>query len=137
MEKLAKMHKMVALILLLSLLAVPTVSSAGKVTNTLGRYSVGGAGIGALLGAGGATITYLKSGDSFDFVTGGGLGLLAGAGLGYLLGVIDLMTSSDDTPTSGSSISNEGSEEKSGLHLLPAGTIIGLTPSSIAVSFRF
>jgi hypothetical protein len=68
---------------------------AGEVGGTLGKYSVAGAGVGALLGSAAATIPYLQSGEPYDFYTGAGIGLLAGAGVGFILGIVDLANPAD------------------------------------------
>ncbi len=70
----------------------PSQLQAGKIGGTLGRYSLGGAGIGALLGTATATIPYLQSKETFDFITGAGAGAVVGAGVGFLFGIIDLAT---------------------------------------------
>jgi hypothetical protein len=64
--------------------------NAGQVGSTLGKYSVAGAGVGALLGSAAATVPYLQSKQPHDFFVGAGVGMLSGAVVGYILGVIDL-----------------------------------------------
>jgi hypothetical protein len=76
-------------------LALATQARAGEVGTKLADYSSAGAGVGALVGAAVATVPYLQSGNSFDFYTGAGIGLLAGSGLGFILGCVDV--ASDDS----------------------------------------
>lgn len=78
-----------ALILGLCLALAPALR-AGEVGSTLGRYSVAGAGVGALLGTVGGTLPFLQSQQPYDFLVGAGAGMLAGAGVGLILGIIDL-----------------------------------------------
>lgn len=68
---------------------------AGEVGGTLGKYSVAGAGVGALLGSAAATLPYLQSKEPYDFLTGAGIGMLSGAGVGFILGIIDLANPAD------------------------------------------
>ena len=73
-------------------LALSGSARAGKVGDTVARYTLGGAGVGALLGAATATVPYLTSKQPFDFYAGAGVGTLAGAGVGFIFGIIDLVT---------------------------------------------
>ncbi len=75
-------------VLLAASLASP--GRAGEVGSTLGKYSAAGAGVGALLGTAAATIPYLQSKQSYDFLTGAGIGLLSGSVIGFILGMVDL-----------------------------------------------
>ena len=129
------MHKIVGLIALVILLGAASPARAGKVTSTMGAYTTGGAALGALLGSGGAIVSYINTGNSFDFVTGAGIGLVAGAGLGYLFGFIDLATGEPEPPVEAEPKAKE--EETGGLKLVPAGTLVALGPSGPKVAFRF
>jgi hypothetical protein len=83
------------LVILLLAAAGSRTASAGEVGGTLGKYSVAGAGVGALLGSAAATLPYLQSKEPYDFLTGAGIGMLSGAGVGFILGVIDLANPAD------------------------------------------
>jgi hypothetical protein len=84
-----------SLLLALLLALGPVTLRAGEVGSTLGKYSVAGAGVGALLGSATATLPYLTSKEPFDFLTGAGIGMLAGAGVGFILGIVDLANPAD------------------------------------------
>ena len=93
------MKKLFTVMALAALLAsAPQPGHCGKVGGTLARYCLGGAGVGALLGAASATIPYLNSHQGFDFVTGAGVGTLAGVSAGLIFGIIDLATLKDEEP---------------------------------------
>ncbi len=79
---------LISCLVLTALLARP--AAAGEVGGTLGKYSVAGAGIGALLGSAAATLPYLQSKEPYDFLAGAGLGMLCGSGVGFILGMVDL-----------------------------------------------
>lgn len=83
------MRRIACILILLAAMA-PSAAKAGEVGSTLGRYSVAGAGVGALLGSAAATLPYLQSKEPYDFLTGAGIGLLAGCGVGFVLGIVDL-----------------------------------------------
>lgn len=83
------------LILVLAALLAPRGSQAGEVGSTLGKYSIAGAGVGALLGSAAATLPYLQSQEPYDFLTGAGIGMLAGCGVGFILGIVDLANPAD------------------------------------------
>ncbi len=83
-----------ALMLCAGLLVAPALR-AGEVGKTLGKYSMAGAGVGALLGSAAATVPYLQSKQPYDFLTGAGIGMLAGCGVGFILGVVDLANPAD------------------------------------------
>jgi hypothetical protein len=86
-----------AIALALLALALPAEPArCGEVGGTLGTYASAGAGVGALLGTAAATLPYLQSKQSFDFVTGAGIGMLVGCGAGFALGVVDLANRDDD-----------------------------------------
>jgi hypothetical protein len=87
------MRRLALLLLLTAFAAQPL--RAGEVGSTLGKYSVAGAGVGALLGSATATLPYLTSKEPFDFLTGAGVGMLAGAGVGFILGIVDLANPAD------------------------------------------
>ena len=86
------MSKLRAMILMLMLGLLPQNAVAGKVGGTMARYSLAGAGIGALLGAASATIPYLSDHQSFDFSVGAGAGAAGGAVCGLIFGIVDLAT---------------------------------------------
>lgn len=79
-----------SLVLLLCAAMLPSLVKAGEVGGTLGRYSVAGTGVGALLGSVAATLPYLQSKEPYDFLTGAGIGMVAGCGIGFILGLVDL-----------------------------------------------
>jgi hypothetical protein len=112
-----------ALILSLSVLALaaPRLAQAGEVGGTLGKYSVAGAGVGALLGAATATLPYLSSKEPYDFFTGAGIGMLSGAGIGFILGVVDLANPSDVAVAPGP----------------PEGLDLAWTPQALRASYSF
>jgi hypothetical protein len=82
------MRRLLLIAVLMTTLARPAM--AGEVGGTLGKYSVAGMGVGALLGSAAATLPYLQSQEPYDFLVGAGLGMLAGAGVGFVLGMVDL-----------------------------------------------
>jgi len=86
------------LLLALCLLAAARSLPAGEIATKLSAYTSAGVGVGALVGAAAATVPYMNSHNAYDYYTGAGGGLLAGAGLGFILGVIDVATSSDESP---------------------------------------
>jgi|GEM_PF-2797091 hypothetical protein len=86
------------LVLVLMLLALGRGLAAGEIGAKLSAYASAGAGVGALVGAAAATVPFMQSHNAYDYYTGAGGGLLAGAGLGFILGVIDVATASDDAP---------------------------------------
>jgi len=90
------MKRLRIVILSLAMLAWAQAAQAGKVGSTLSNYTLGGAGVGALLGTAAATIPYLSSNNAYDFYTGAGAGILAGAGLGFIFGIIDLATAAPE-----------------------------------------
>lgn len=79
-------------LVLMALILAPSAGRAGKVGGVLARYCLGGAGVGALLGAVTATVPYLNDKQPFDFAVGAGAGALAGVGVGLVFGIIDLAT---------------------------------------------
>lgn len=79
-------------VFVLCLALMPLQARAGKVGGTMARYALGGAGIGALLGAAAATVPYLSDKQSFDFSVGAGAGALAGAACGLIFAIVDLST---------------------------------------------
>jgi hypothetical protein len=79
-------------VLIMPLMLLPSQARAGKIGGTLARYVLGGAGIGAALGAAAATVPYLNDHQSFDFSVGAGGGAVAGAVGGLIFGIIDLAT---------------------------------------------
>lgn len=92
------------LALLLCAAMLPSLAKAGEVGGTLGRYSVAGTGVGALLGSVAATLPYLQSKEPYDFLTGAGIGMVAGCGIGFILGLVDLNHPAEKTaltPSSG------------------------------------
>ena len=104
--------------LVLSYLMPGAALRGGVVGSTLGRYSLGGAGIGALLGSATATVSYLNSRQPFDFLTGAGAGCAVGAGVGLIFGIIDLATMKDEAPAEG----QQGSVPMSGVFAFSAGS---------------
>lgn len=109
-----------ALILLLALAPAGQGLRAGEVGSTLGKYSVAGAGVGALLGAVAATLPYLQSQEPYDFLTGAGVGLLAGSGVGFVLGIVDLANPPESALTAPP----------------PEGWALALGPGTLAASYR-
>jgi hypothetical protein len=90
------MRRLAMIAVVLGALALsPRGAAAGEVGSTLGKYSVAGAGVGALLGSATATLPYLQSHEPYDFLTGAGIGMLAGAGVGFILGIVDLANPAD------------------------------------------
>lgn len=84
------MRRIALLAILAACLSQSALLPAGEVGSTLGKYSVAGAGVGALLGSAAATLPYLQSKEPYDFLTGAGIGLLAGSTVGFILGIVDL-----------------------------------------------
>ena len=134
-----KLNRIVASSILLAAALMPISSNSGTVTRTLGRYAVGGAGIGAMLGAGAATLSYINTNQSFDFVTGAGLGILAGAGLGYIFGIFDLASSKEkqmQKPAAGEGIDAEADD--GGAFVSPAAqSFVAWSPVGPSVAFQF
>ncbi len=109
------------LVLILLMFALLGQAHAGPIGLRLGKYSIAGAGLGALLGAVTATMPYLQSKEPYDFLVGAGVGLLAGASAGFILGVVDV---TNDPPKA-----EQARAEGPWLALLPRGAAIGFSKS--------
>jgi hypothetical protein len=83
--------------LVTALILAPSLGHAGKIGGTLARYCMGGAGVGAVLGAITATVPYLNDKQPFDFAVGAGAGALTGVGVGLIFGIVDLATDQDES----------------------------------------
>lgn len=90
------MRRLALVFVLLVLAAGVRPLHAGEVGSTLGKYSIAGAGVGALLGSAAATLPYLQSKEPYDFLAGAGLGMLCGTGVGFILGIVDLANPGQD-----------------------------------------
>lgn len=92
------MRRLVLSLFMAALAGFALPAHAGEVGSTLGKYSIAGAGVGALLGSAAATLPYLQSKEPYDFLAGAGLGMLCGSGVGFILGMVDLANPGQEAP---------------------------------------